>query len=107
MAAQKSYESVILAIYVEETSSSSYGSLPSVSTINMSISSPTPTTEMLCSRLLRHIILAAAAAREARMIHEEDKHIKFGQEILIKLEQHFVKDINIQLDFWNAVGIKR
>ena len=65
MAAQKSYESVILAIYgdIEETSSSSYGSLPSVSTINMSISSPTPTTEMLCSRLLRHIILAAAAAR--------------------------------------------
>ena len=104
MAAQKSYESVILAIYgdTKETSSSSYGSLPSVSTINMSISSPTPTTEMLCSRLLRHIILAAAAAREARMIYEEDEHIKFGQEIMIKLEQHFVKDINIQLDFWNT-----
>ena len=106
MAAQKSYESVILAIYgdIKETSSSSsYGSLPSVSTINMSISSPTPTTEMLCSRLLRHIILAAAAAREARMIYEEDEHIKFGQEIMIKLEQHFVKDINIQLDFWKQI----
>ena len=106
MAAQKSYESVILAIYgdIKETYSSSYGSLPSVSTINMSISSPTPTTEMLCSRLLRRIILAAAAAREARMIYEEDEHIQFGQEIMIKLEQHFVKDINIQLDFWNAVN---
>jgi predicted TPR repeat methyltransferase len=107
MAARKSYESVILAIYGDriETSSSSYGSLPSVSTINLSILSPTTTTEMLCSRLLRHIILAAAAAREARMISEEDEHIKFGQEIMIKMKQHIIKDINIQLDFWNAVGI--
>jgi predicted TPR repeat methyltransferase len=101
MAAQKSYESAIFAIYGDIVgTSSSYGSLSSVSTM-----SPTTTTEMLCSRLLRYIIMAAAAAREARMIPEEDEHIKFGQEIITKLKQHIVKDINIQLDFWNAVGI--
>ena len=60
----------------------------------------------LWTRLVRHIILAAAAAREAGLKDEEDMHIAHGLNILSHLDlSEYVRE-DVQADFLINAGIR-
>lgn len=117
-AAKKSQEAAIVSILTPEALSMSrypcgtlrhkYGKKLPAST---QLRKPTKTDDVallssLWTRLVRHIVLAAAAAREGGLRNEEDKHISYGLAIVSHLTLSELVRPNVQADLLINAGIR-
>ena len=116
-AAQKSHEAAIVATLSEEALGMSrypcgtlrfkYGKkLPGSNQLKQPAQEEMGQLVSLWTRLVRHIILAAAAAREAGLRDDEDRHMAHGLSILSHLDLSDFIRADVQADLLINAGIR-